>query len=200
VTSASQLEQIARTRLDSALAEAKRGADPRRVHEGDGYTRPVGQSREAIRERAAQDYERWRFADDTDAVPYSLVLIVETVRGGQACVDAEAFDLGSGSGSSVCISQPVKKSFGRWKPHGAATVLGAAESLTAVLQESALRYDLEPLPYEERVRLSDILEGNGTPHLRDGIIVYVAPEFKAGAEGIAGWPDGTTVSARGVSA
>ncbi len=185
----SQLEQSARRYLQSALDEARRGADPRRVHRGSSFTCPVGQTREQIRARVARDYERSRLRQSHGGERQAfgvVVLIVETTIGGALYVNAEAFDLEAGT--SVVVMQPVKKSLGRWKARGPTEAVRPAEPLPVVLAGPALRYDLQPLPVEERRRLLGELSTRSIPHVPDGASVFVGSDDESRVTSINGWP------------
>jgi hypothetical protein len=189
-----ELEAVARRCLENSLADAKRGADPRRVYHGGQFTRPIGQSREQIRGRAGRDYEEWRLAYADGSAGYGTsVLIVETLNSGETCVDAEAFD--HDSGTSIWISQPVKRSLGRWKARGPSVVNGPAEPLPVAITGSAIRYDLEPLPLEERRRLTGIIETRNLPHILNYAAIFIAAEAKDQVTSIEGWPDEAVVPA-----
>ena len=105
---------------------------------------------------------------------------------GELYVNAEAFDLAART--SVVVMQPVKKSLGRWKVRGPAQIARPAEPLPVVIGGSAIRYDLETLPIEERRRLLDELSTRSIPHVADGATIYVDSDDEARVTSIDGWP------------
>lgn len=156
----SEAQQAAIRWLSDAMAEAARGADPRRVYSHGSFSREPGKPRSEMRERFARSHaagfahairltsHAGPGADPTGSI---IGLITDRTVNGVPCFCCETFDMRTGE--SAAVAQPYRKRLLRWTRVGSVELLGAAEPLDSPAEaEAAIPSHREPIEANDNDR------------------------------------------------